>query len=39
MYALHQKAPNILNAFTPKFKKYILLTFWREMYKLGGENW
>ena len=24
---------------TPKFKKYILPTFKREMYKWGNENW
>ena len=28
-----------INPFTPKLKKYILSTFWREMYKWGSENW
>ena len=26
------------NTFTPKFKKYILPTFWRETYKWGSEK-
>ena len=28
-----------INPFTPKFKKYILPTFQREVYKWGSENW
>ena len=28
-----------LTLITPKFKKYILPTFQREMYKWGSENW
>ena len=27
------------NPFPPKFKKFILPTFQREMYKRGSENW
>ena len=27
-----------VNPFNPKFKKYILPTFWREMYKWGSEK-
>ena len=27
------------NLFSPKFKKYILPNFSREMYKWGSENW
>ena len=28
----------MINPFTPTFKKYILPTFWREMYEWGSEN-
>ena len=36
----HSKEQNVINynPFTSKFKKYILPTFWREMYKWGSEN-
>ena len=30
---------NLFNPFTPKFKKYILLTFSKNLYKWDSESW
>ena len=40
-FLLRSRNPSnrLVNPFTPKFKKHILPTFKRRMYKWGSENW